>query len=519
MGNETRRRDEFEGAEPRRRAACAMNNCLKFRHEAFLWLTAAASGGTAVRELGRQVATASRCLQRKRFHSSPWPTIPPQRRFSSSSGSSKGGGSAPPAYEDEDAHKSLNLSKKVVKSVCRSLDAEGGSVSRKELLVRGWSPPLLKRVLHRKEEVEVEEIRRALTSLWSSHTSVDSLLSLFNKTCELHKHRNAYGYWIVDSLYPLGTWKYITYNQVKYLATDMRDLLHEMGVRGGDSVAIISRNCAEWVAMCVAAFSLRAAVVPLDEEQEEKDWMHAILDSGCKVVFVGNEDLYTKVKEMLQTSKTHVSEIICIDGVNGFLRYKDYALTHRLRKIRDVKNRVFSQEERCQQGDIAFTFYRHSSDGTLLPFSLTHAQLVCGVFEQSLFSSFSRSDVSMSFLPWSEPTGAILELFCMMLSGGAIVVSEGRTKLRYNCQEVKPSVLFTRGDCLEIIHGSVMRDSEELVYKFTVRWALEAFEREKETSQKTSREETEESFLCWRHQRKVMVMEMLRTMRGYWGWR
>lgn len=355
----------------------------------------------------------------------------------------------------------MNLAKRVQESVCRSLSVEGGNVSRRELQQRGWSPQLLKRLFKKKEEIPLGEVEQGLSLLWASHAPVDSLLGLFDRTCEVHKHRNAYGYWIVDSLYPLGAWKYVTFNQVRYLATDVRDLMYEMGVRRGDRVSIISRNCAEWVAICVAAFSLRATVVPLHESQHEEDWLAAISDSRSKVVFVGNEDLYEKVKGMKERSKTDVEEIICIDGVTGFLRHMDYAFTHRLKKIRDVRNRVFSPVERCEPDDVAFLLYQHASDGTLRPLPLSHAQAVCSVLERSLSCSFSRSEVSMSFLSWSEPAGLVLELFCMMESGGAIAMSEGRTKFRYNCQEVKPSVMFTRYELMWLSCGDGVGDVDD----------------------------------------------------------
>ena len=52
------------------------------------------------------------------------------------------------------------------------------------------------------------------------------------------RDRDAVGYWIVDPLYPLGAWKWVTYGQLALLAADLRAVLaHELQVPG------LSRPC------------------------------------------------------------------------------------------------------------------------------------------------------------------------------------------------------------------------------------------------------------------------------------
>jgi len=51
---------------------------------------------------------------------------------------------------------------------------------------------------------------------------------------------------IMDTLYPLGAWKTISYYQLSLLVHDIRQLLADEGVTEGSKVALISRNSVEW---------------------------------------------------------------------------------------------------------------------------------------------------------------------------------------------------------------------------------------------------------------------------------
>lgn len=69
-----------------------------------------------------------------------------------------------------------------------------------------------------------------------------------------------------------------------------------MGVRKGDTVAIISRNRLEWILAAYASYGLGAIIVPMYENQKESDWRYIVADSKAKVLIASTTAIYDKVR-------------------------------------------------------------------------------------------------------------------------------------------------------------------------------------------------------------------------------
>jgi len=77
-----------------------------------------------------------------------------------------------------------------------------------------------------------EQARVALRGVWEEGASpgASSLLALYDDALRKFKHNGFLGYWIMDTLYPLGAWKTISYFQLSLLIADIRQLLSDLGV-------------------------------------------------------------------------------------------------------------------------------------------------------------------------------------------------------------------------------------------------------------------------------------------------
>ena len=123
-------------------------------------------------------------------------------------------------------------------------------------------------------------------------------------------------------------------------------MLSDLGFTQGSRIAVISRNSVEWFAFAMAAYGLRAHLVALPEEMATHDLLAALEDAQPAVVWCGGKDMYEQVSKAI-SARAFASgpggllpkqdQIFCIDGVDGFVRFQDYALTHRLGQFRDKK--------------------------------------------------------------------------------------------------------------------------------------------------------------------------------------
>ncbi len=102
----------------------------------------------------------------------------------------------------------------------------------------------------------------------------------------------------------------ITYRQLRDRAYRLANGLRALGVRKGDRVAVLLRNCTEWFDIFFAVAGLGAVMVPVNFLLKSKEVAFIVNDSGASVLFAG-EDLLDLV-DTTRSSTPELRNIICI---------------------------------------------------------------------------------------------------------------------------------------------------------------------------------------------------------------
>ena len=67
-------------------------------------------------------------------------------------------------------------------------------------------------------------------------------------------------------------------------------------------VAALNRNRVEWAVSCMASLSLGATWVPMYEQQRLNECEYILKDSSAKLLLVGSEDTYDKMRHFLASN-------------------------------------------------------------------------------------------------------------------------------------------------------------------------------------------------------------------------
>jgi len=102
----------------------------------------------------------------------------------------------------------------------------------------------------------------------------------------------------------------MTYAQIKDRAFRLANSLHSMGLRKGDRVTVLLRNCAEWFDIFFALATLGAVMVPVNFLLKSKEVEFIINDSGASMIFVGEELIH--LLDLEKKSTPELREIIGI---------------------------------------------------------------------------------------------------------------------------------------------------------------------------------------------------------------
>ncbi|MGY8830411.1 MAG: AMP-binding protein, partial [Pseudomonadales bacterium] len=87
-----------------------------------------------------------------------------------------------------------------------------------------------------------------------------------------------------------GQWHDFTWAQVDDQARRMATALHALGCAPGDRVALLAKNCAEWIIADLAIMLAGLISVPLYPLQSAESIDYVLRHSQCKAIFLGKLD-------------------------------------------------------------------------------------------------------------------------------------------------------------------------------------------------------------------------------------
>ncbi|KAJ1484720.1 hypothetical protein T484DRAFT_1893865, partial [Baffinella frigidus] len=82
-----------------------------------------------------------------------------------------------------------------------------------------------------------------------------------------------------------------------------------------------------------------------------------------------------------------------------------------------------------------------------------------------------EKDVGVSLLPWSQPAGFICELLRTARAGASVACSEGRSRLRANLEEVRPTTLMLFPEGLRYLEAQLIHDAQLHFFPWQVTYA------------------------------------------------
>ncbi|UCH29382.1 MAG: long-chain fatty acid--CoA ligase [Myxococcales bacterium] len=251
----------------------------------------------------------------------------------------------------------------------------------------------------------------------------ESLVQVFNRSMEKFADRALFG------VKRDGQWHWMPYGEWGDRVRRLRTALQNLGVEAGDRVAVIANNSPEWAMGAYASYGLGAAYVAMYESQLDKDWKHILKDCGAKVLFVANEQIAQRVRN-LREDLPELKEVIVISGTP---KGGEHA-------IADLLQNEPSDLVDPGPDAIADFIYTSGTTGNPKGVRLTHRNLAYNVSAIHAVFPLEPDDRSLCFLPWAHSFGQTVELHGLFSMGSSIGLAEAVDKIVANLAEVQPTV-------------------------------------------------------------------------------
>jgi len=231
----------------------------------------------------------------------------------------------------------------------------------------------------------------------------------------------------------------ITYTELGRRVYAFARALHELGVRKGDRVAILSENCPEWAITDWATLCLGAITVPIYPTLTAPQVGEILRDSEPKVLVVSDKKQLRKACEAVEgTGLNH--QMICIEPDSGNETPSFEQMLNQPGALTESELRALV--EASQPDDIITFIYTSGTTGEPKGAMLTHRNLISNIEAVLELIDWRPDDVFLSFLPLSHVFERMGGHFLPIYAGLTIAYAESLFTLANDMLEVKPTLML-----------------------------------------------------------------------------
>ncbi|AMV71318.1 AMP-dependent synthetase/ligase [Desulfuromonas carbonis] len=226
------------------------------------------------------------------------------------------------------------------------------------------------------------------------------------------------------------------------------------GIEPGDRVAIMARNCPEWVYADLGALSAGAVTVPVYHTEGLDALEHILADSGSRVLFLQSP----LTAADLETRLEHLPGLELVILLEGSLPHpRIVTLKEFLARGSEIDAAALEARlEKLTPGDLATLVYTSGTTGPPKGAMLTHENILSNVRAAVSVFPINDEDVSLSFLPLSHVFERVDGYYLMLHQGAVIAYAESIDTVPLNLTEVQPTVVISVPRLYEKMFARVM---------------------------------------------------------------
>ncbi|MEQ1745538.1 MAG: long-chain fatty acid--CoA ligase [Saprospiraceae bacterium] len=197
-----------------------------------------------------------------------------------------------------------------------------------------------------------------------------------------------------------GAWRYYSTADMVRMVNQASCGLLALGLKPGDKVAtVVYQTSPAWVVLDFAMAQLGILNVPMYPTISAREYAYILRESEARYCFVGDKDLYDKVREA-QTNLTGLLDIFAFNDHPvarnwAFLLQPNSGDLDRLLEIDEIRAGI-------QPDEVMTLVYTSGTTGDPKGVMLTHTNIVFNIEEVRKLLTFQPGDRVLSFLPVSH---------------------------------------------------------------------------------------------------------------------
>jgi long-chain acyl-CoA synthetase len=255
-----------------------------------------------------------------------------------------------------------------------------------------------------------------------------------------------------------GSWKKVSTDEFIQTSEKLAHGLLALGINKGDTIACISTNNRhEWNFLDMAVQMSGGVLVPMYPTISDNDYRFIFNDAGVKYVFVSDDGLFKRVKEVMKDVPS-IKNIYTFNNVSGAPSWREVLERGDKNpapdKLTEVKKSILPT-------DLATLIYTSGTTGTPKGVMLSHNNIVSNVVASHPLIPVGKGEKALSFLPLCHIYERMLN-YLYQYSGISIYYAESIDTIGDNLKEVKPEIFVAVPRVLEKIYDKIMATGSKL---------------------------------------------------------
>lgn len=290
-----------------------------------------------------------------------------------------------------------------------------------------------------------------------------SLAGLFRERVRRSPDFPAYLYYNENS----GSWQSSSWAEMARAAGRWQAAFAQEGLTAGDRIAIMARNCREWVCCEQAALGLGLVVVPLYVVDSAENAAYILRDAGAKWLLIENEEQWQALR-MVSGEPATVKRIVSLQNLEA-------SDDERVRNVADWLPGIGHEfrVEPSRPDELASIVYTSGTTGHPKGVMLSHRNILWNAHACLASVPVYREDLFLSFLPLSHTFERTVGHYLPMMAGAAVAYSRATPLLAEDLLTVRPTILISVPRIFERIYAKIQSQlAKKAVSRRLFAWAV-----------------------------------------------
>jgi len=271
----------------------------------------------------------------------------------------------------------------------------------------------------------------------------------------LHRSPEGLAYRYYDR--PNREWRSYTWSEMARQVARWQKALGQEKLRPGDRVAILLRNCPEWVMWDQAALSLGLVTVPLYTDDRPDNIAYILEESGVKALLVQDAGRWKRlVPSLPEDGEGKLQRVILLDGGNEAGKFSRN--DERIRLAADwlpAQGDELLVRQGADPHSLASIVYTSGTTGRSKGVMLSHHNMLSVAHGGVTLLDCYEEDVFLSFLPLSHTLERTAGYYLPIMAGASVAYARSVAQLGDDLLHIRPSVLIAVPRIFERVYGKI----------------------------------------------------------------